>query len=136
MHNTGVQQRLSRWPAWISEGLPEFFAPTETGKRLHWKGPGKPNDMRMYELKRFLDAGDGHLVVAPGDTLTSTAPSAARVAKSAALLGARRDMINSEPWRCRGRLAYCGVSPGSSPYGSNFLLRTAATPRLPPVPRR
>ncbi|HEY1065661.1 MAG TPA: DUF1570 domain-containing protein, partial [Pirellulales bacterium] len=27
LHNIGVQHRLCRWPAWISEGLPEYFAP-------------------------------------------------------------------------------------------------------------
>ena len=48
--NIGVQQRLSKWPAWISEGLPEYFAPTETGRRVRWKGLGLVHDMRMHHL--------------------------------------------------------------------------------------
>lgn len=54
LHNIGVQQRLSIWPMWLSEGLAEFFAPTSTGARLHWKGAGQVNDMRMFELEQYL----------------------------------------------------------------------------------
>ncbi len=54
LHNIGVQQRLSNWPMWISEGLPEFFAPTSFDKRVRWKGVGFPNDLRMKELETFL----------------------------------------------------------------------------------
>ncbi len=54
LHSIGVQQRLSHWPIWISEGLAEYFAPTTTDERLRWKGVGKVNDMRMYELDRYL----------------------------------------------------------------------------------
>lgn len=50
LHNIGVQQRLSRWPMWISEGLPEFFAPTDTGRRVRWKGVGLVNDLRLHEI--------------------------------------------------------------------------------------
>lgn len=56
LHNIGVQQRLSRWPMWISEGLAEYFAPTDVGTRLRWKGVGQPNDLRMYELDRSMKA--------------------------------------------------------------------------------
>jgi len=52
--NIGVQQRLSVWPAWLSEGLAEYFAPTSTGARLKWKGPGQVNDLRMFELEQYL----------------------------------------------------------------------------------
>ena len=54
LHNIGVQQRLSVWPMWLSEGLAEYFAPTSTGARLKWKGPGQVNDMRMFELELYL----------------------------------------------------------------------------------
>jgi hypothetical protein len=54
LHNIGVQQRLSRWPMWISEGLAEYFAPTSVDRRLRWKGAGQPHDLRMHELERFL----------------------------------------------------------------------------------
>ncbi len=62
LHNIGVQQRLSVWPMWLSEGMAEFFAPTTTGKRLEWKGAGNVNDMRMFELERYLklQANDGY----------------------------------------------------------------------------
>jgi len=56
LHNIGVQQRLSLWPMWLSEGLPEFFAPTSVTMKLKWKGPGQINDLRMYELEPFLKA--------------------------------------------------------------------------------
>ena len=55
LHNIGVQKRLSRWPMWISEGLPEYFAPTEIGRRTRWKGVGLTNDLRMYGLIRHLE---------------------------------------------------------------------------------
>lgn len=58
LHNVGIQSRMSRWPMWISEGLPEYFAPTQVTSRATWKGIGEPNDMRMYELKESL-TGDG-----------------------------------------------------------------------------
>ena len=54
LHNIGVQQRLSYWPIWISEGLAEYFAPTSVGKRMRWKGLGKVNDLRMFELEQLI----------------------------------------------------------------------------------
>lgn len=54
LHNIGVQERLSVWPMWLGEGLAEFFAPTSTGERLHWKGAGQVNDLRMFELEQYL----------------------------------------------------------------------------------
>ena len=56
LHNIGVQQRLSRWPMWLSEGLAEYFAPTTVDRKLRWKGVGMPNDLRMHELARFMNA--------------------------------------------------------------------------------
>lgn len=58
LHNIGVQQRLSDWPMWIGEGLPEYFAPT-TSKGARWKGVGKPNDLRMRSLLDYLKQGPG-----------------------------------------------------------------------------
>ena len=55
LHNIGVQQRLADWPMWISEGLADYFAPTDLGKRLRWKGIGHCNDLRMLALIRHLD---------------------------------------------------------------------------------
>lgn len=67
LHNIGVQQRLSIWPLWLSEGLAEYFAPTIAGERLRWKGAGVVNDMRMFELEQYLksraaDKPDGQMV--------------------------------------------------------------------------
>jgi len=67
LHNIGVQQRLSVWPMWLSEGLAEYFAPTSTGARLKWKGPGQVNDLRMFELEQYLKSRaaakpDGELI--------------------------------------------------------------------------
>ncbi|MEX2120201.1 MAG: DUF1570 domain-containing protein [Pirellulales bacterium] len=78
LHNIGVQQRLSRWPIWISEGLPEYFAPTTVGNRIRWKGVGVVNDIRMKELEEYLaqgPAGGPNELVRPtveAQALTST----------------------------------------------------------------
>lgn len=52
LHNIGVQQRLSRWPMWLSEGLAEFFAPTSTVRGARWSGIGSTNQLRMMEISR------------------------------------------------------------------------------------
>ena len=67
LHNIGVQQRLSRWPLWLGEGLAEYMAPTKPGFRFAWKGAGKVNDLRMWELERalqkqFINGFDGSTV--------------------------------------------------------------------------
>ncbi|WP_425618532.1 DUF1570 domain-containing protein [Anatilimnocola sp. NA78] len=54
LHNIGVQQRLSLWPMWLSEGLAEYFAPTVAGEKLRWKGSGQVNDLRMFELEQYI----------------------------------------------------------------------------------
>ena len=56
LHNIGVQARLSKWPMWLSEGMAEYFAPTQPGKRFRWKGAGTVNDLRMLELEIFIKA--------------------------------------------------------------------------------
>lgn len=71
LHNIGVQERLSRWPMWVTEGLAEYLAPTTIGKNLKWKGAGVVNDLRMFELEQFVKSqGDksasGKMV---GDTI-------------------------------------------------------------------
>jgi len=75
LHNIGVQQRLSRWPMWISEGLPEYFAPTSVEKRVRWKGVGLPNDLRMKELEEYLKQDNAMALAKPtieARSLTST----------------------------------------------------------------
>ena len=67
LHNIGIQQRLSRWPMWISEGLAEYFAPTSVGRYSRWKGAGQVNDLRMFEMEQYLKGQsqtefDGHWV--------------------------------------------------------------------------
>lgn len=82
LHNIGVQQRLSRWPMWLSEGLAEYFAPTTVDQRMRWKGVGMPHDLRMYELGKFLKAspgGPGEIVqkVVAAESLNSSGYAAA-----------------------------------------------------------
>ena len=75
LHNIGVQQRLSRWPMWISEGLPEYFAPTSVEKNVRWKGVGLPNDLRMKELEEYLKQDNATALAKPtieARSLTST----------------------------------------------------------------
>jgi hypothetical protein len=66
LHNIGVQQRLSRWPLWLSEGLAEYFAPTQLGRRLTWSGAGQVNNLRMFEIESYLKqkraAPDGKVI--------------------------------------------------------------------------
>lgn len=54
LHNIGVQQRLSLWPMWLSEGVAEYLAPTTFSKKMTWKGAGQVNDMRMFELEQYM----------------------------------------------------------------------------------
>ena len=67
LNNIGVQQRLSRWPSWFGEGLAEYFAPTDLGRGVRWKGVGLVNDLRLHELSEFYRAQqssstDGRLI--------------------------------------------------------------------------
>lgn len=57
LHNIGVQQRLSRWPMWISEGVPEYFAPTSVDKSLRWKGAGQVNDLQVKAILAMIKQG-------------------------------------------------------------------------------
>lgn len=72
--NVGVQRRLSNWPQWISEGLPEYFCPLKVNsnivrkgnaelptRTLRWTKAGMVNDLRMYHLLR-VSAGSGSVL--------------------------------------------------------------------------
>lgn len=72
LHNIGIQQRLSRWPMWISEGLPEYFAPTSMGRNLAWKGAGQVNDLRMKSIDRLLRMGPQRSLSAARGSNTTT----------------------------------------------------------------
>ena len=67
LFNIGVQQRLSRWPMWLGEGLAEYLAPTKASQNYKWKGTGRVNDMRMWELEMFLQKQ--HIKGFQGETL-------------------------------------------------------------------
>jgi hypothetical protein len=69
--NTNVERRLSDWPMWISEGLPEYFCPLKVNSSLvrkgtaqlpartiKWGRAGMVNDLRMFELLT-MTAGSG-----------------------------------------------------------------------------
>ncbi|MDA8744292.1 DUF1570 domain-containing protein [Rubripirellula amarantea] len=66
LHNIGVQQRLSKWPMWLSEGLAEFCAPTSVAKGVKWSGLGSPNELRMFEISKSWESdrsfGSGRVV--------------------------------------------------------------------------
>ncbi len=72
LHNTGIQHRLSDWPQWFSEGVPEYFCPlrvqsslTRTGgdelptRTVKWSEAGMVNDLRMHDLLRTQPANGG-----------------------------------------------------------------------------
>lgn len=77
LHNIGVQRRMSRWPIWIAEGLPEYFAPTTVDSNLKWKGTGQVNDLRMLSLKEAL--ADGTPQGPGGGSLTESLIAAERI---------------------------------------------------------
>ncbi len=56
--NIGVQPRLSIWPAWVTEGLAEFYSPTTDEAPIRWKGTGEVNDMRMASLDLVIRRTD------------------------------------------------------------------------------
>ncbi len=70
LHNIGVQQRLSVWPMWLSEGYAEFMSPTAPGRQFRWKGAGMVNDMRMNELESLLKVRSN--VGVTGDVVKTT----------------------------------------------------------------
>ncbi len=72
--NTNVERRLSSWPMWITEGLPEYFCPLRFHSSLvrkgtaqlpvrtiKWARPGMVNDLRMFSLLR-MNAGSGEAI--------------------------------------------------------------------------
>ncbi len=70
LHNIGVQRRLSGWPKWVSEGLPEYFSPTDVARGIRWKGAGEINDLRMKNLDERFRANPA--AFGRGDFLKST----------------------------------------------------------------
>ena len=72
--NIGVQQRLSLWPMWLSEGMAEYLAPTSVTRRIQWKGAGQINDFRMLELETHLRSMAIEGI--DGETLKNTAAAA------------------------------------------------------------
>lgn len=53
--NLGVQQRLSRWPAWFSEGLADYCSPVDATRRVRWTGVGEMNQYRYQELGNLVN---------------------------------------------------------------------------------
>jgi hypothetical protein len=83
--NLGVQQRLSRWPPWFSEGLADYCSPVNATGRVRWSGVGEMNVYRYQELSNLVDkrkrAGlaDDALV---REAVSAAAPDANLYAKS------------------------------------------------------
>jgi hypothetical protein len=50
LQNIGIQPRLADWPAWLAEGLAEFFAPTET-RDGRWAGISQQNPFHLATLR-------------------------------------------------------------------------------------
>jgi hypothetical protein len=61
LSNIGVQERLAPWPIWITEGMAEYFAPTQVTSDVRWMGVGKVNDLRLGSLNRVMFAASGEL---------------------------------------------------------------------------
>ncbi len=69
--NVGIQKRLSHWPAWITEGIAEYYCPLKVSssilhntnadlpvRTLTWTKAGMVNDLRMWSLLQ-MRAGTG-----------------------------------------------------------------------------
>ncbi|MEM9185412.1 MAG: DUF1570 domain-containing protein [Planctomycetota bacterium] len=100
--NTGIQQRLSNWPSWMSEGLPEYFCPLRVNTKLikkkdgelpertlRWQRAGMVNDLRMRSLLRYRGAA-GELVKAVTSARSLTADGYAVSWGLVHFLGTRR----------------------------------------------
>lgn len=72
---TGIQERMGRWPMWISEGLPEYFCPLKVSSRLvrqgtaelpertlKWQRAGTVNDLRMWDLLQTPTSDEGDVI--------------------------------------------------------------------------
>lgn len=139
LHNVGVQRRLSSWPMWLGEGLAEYFAPTTFGRRMHWKGVGQINDLRMLELEVYLkgrtaDAIDGQMVdhTVSAARLTSTGYAAAwslthflAERRRSAFSDFVREVSQLGPFETAGAVEEPGVVPANAAlfqkhFGSDF----------------
>ena len=67
LQNLGVQPRLADWPAWLSEGLAEYCAPTTLGRHGDWARFGKVNP---FHMATFRDLKDPISLQLRGDGLT------------------------------------------------------------------
>lgn len=116
LHNIGIQQRLSRWPMWISEGLPEFFAPTSAKDRARWAGFDKVNDMRLYELRQVLDSNNTSMRELVEQTITAPRLSSTGYATSWALtsylLKMKRNAFHAYLAEVSKRPAFTEAEPG------------------------
>lgn len=52
--NCGMHQRNAPYPLWLCEGLALFHEVPDRGKRAGWSIRPKVNDMRLRDLKRYL----------------------------------------------------------------------------------
>lgn len=52
--NCGMHERFSPYPLWLCEGLALFHEVPDRGKRAGWSVRPKVNDMRLRDLKRYL----------------------------------------------------------------------------------
>lgn len=55
LQNIGVQPRPSSWPAWLVEGLAEFFAPTTVRPGDVWDGANRINPFHMATIRELQD---------------------------------------------------------------------------------
>lgn len=125
LHNTGIQHRLSDWPLWFSEGVPEYFCPLKvqsslarTGgdelpvRTVKWSEAGMVNDLRMHDLLRTQPA-DGGLV-----RTTVAAPSLTAHGYSVAW-GLTHYLIERRPEAFKAYLADMRKSPPLSAIGAD-----------------
>ncbi len=55
LQNIGLHPRLASWPAWLVEGLAEYFAPTTINKDGSWDGANKVNPFHMATIRDLQD---------------------------------------------------------------------------------
>lgn len=68
MFNRGMQTRLGDVPLWLNEGMANWFETPDLRNGKGWRRPGKVNQARMRQLKKYFAARPGNSI----ETLIST----------------------------------------------------------------
>lgn len=129
LQNIGVQPRLAAWPAWLSEGLAEYCAPTSTDRRGRWDNVGKVNP---FHMATFRDLADPLAVRGPGPG-TPRPPAAADPRRATVEALVTRSVLSPTDYARAWALTHYLLKAGHRDRFVAYLKRMA---RLRPLERR